>query len=357
MAAPDVKAITREQWILECFPEWGEWLIEDIEETAVRPGTFALWWLGCTGIWVKSEGGTNISIDMFSGNAKISHYSWAENHKGENFQLGRMNGSNMIHQNPRNIPHVIDPFRLRSIDAFVVTHDHADHMDPYSTAGALAKPGIPFIGPRFSAEKWRKWGVPDDRIIQVKPGDTVKIGDIELIAVDSFDRTALITVPPAGSIRGRFTDDMDDRAVNYIVRTPGGTLYHSGDSHYSNYAMKHGKMFPIDVATAPFGENPPGVTDKMNASEVLRFAEALNCKVMIPIHHDLWPTFFADPEEIMLLYDFKKDRMKYKFQLYIWQVGGKFIFPDDRDGKRYMYPRGFEDAFENEPNLPYKAYF
>ncbi len=332
MAAPNVKEITREQWILECFPEWGEWLIEDIEETTVRPGTFAMWWLGCTGIWVKSEGGTNISIDMFAGNAKVSHYKWAENHKGENF-------------------------KLRSIDAFVVTHDHADHMDPYSTAGALSKPGIPFIGPKFSAEKWKKWGVPEDRIIQVKPGDAVKIGDIGEISAALRHRTALITVPPLGSIKGRFTDDMDDRAVNYIVRTPGGTLYHSGDSHYSNYAMKHGKMYPIDVATAPFGENPPGVTDKMNASEVLRFAEALNCKVMIPIHHDLWPTFFADPEEIMLLYEFKKDRMKYKFQIYIWQVGGKFIFPDDKDGKRYMYPRGFDDAFENEPNLPYKAYF
>ena len=42
--------ITREQWIMECFPEWGRWLVEDIEETDVKPGTFAMWWMGCTGI-------------------------------------------------------------------------------------------------------------------------------------------------------------------------------------------------------------------------------------------------------------------------------------------------------------------
>lgn len=352
----NVNEITKDDWLKSCFPEWGKWLIEDVEETVVAPNTFAMWWLGCTGIWVKSEGGTNISIDMFSGNAKVSHYTWAENHKGPNFQMGRMNGSNMTHQNPRNIPHVIDPFEIRQIDAFIVTHDHADHMDPYSTAAVLRIPDVPFIGPKFSHDKWIGWGVPEDRIITVRPGDTVTIGDIELTAVDSFDRTALITAPPLGSIEGRLTNDMDDRAVNYVIKTPGGTLYHSGDSHFSNYALKHGKQYDIDVATAPFGENPPGISDKMSSSDVLRFAENLRCKVMIPVHYDLWPTFQTDPEEIQLLYDFKKDRMKYQFKIYIWQVGGKFIFPDNKDDKKYMYPRGFEDAFENEPNLPYKAY-
>jgi L-ascorbate 6-phosphate lactonase len=52
-----VKSITRESWILNTFPEWGTWLNEEIEQERVAPGTFAMWWLGCTGIWLKSEGG------------------------------------------------------------------------------------------------------------------------------------------------------------------------------------------------------------------------------------------------------------------------------------------------------------
>lgn len=51
-----VKSITRESWILSTFPEWGSWLNEEIEQEQVAPGTFAMWWLGCTGIWLKSEG-------------------------------------------------------------------------------------------------------------------------------------------------------------------------------------------------------------------------------------------------------------------------------------------------------------
>ena len=76
---------------------------------------------------------------------------------------------------------------------------------------------VPFIGPEYSANIWRSWGVPEERIRVVKPGDTIKIKDLEITAVDSFDRTALITDPPLGDIRGRMPDDMDVRAVNYVI--------------------------------------------------------------------------------------------------------------------------------------------
>ena len=65
-----VDEITRESWILSSFPEWGTWLNEEIEEENVEKGTFAMWWLGCTGIWLKTENATNISIDVWCGNGK-----------------------------------------------------------------------------------------------------------------------------------------------------------------------------------------------------------------------------------------------------------------------------------------------
>lgn len=68
-----VKSITRESWILSTFPEWGSWLNEEIEQEQVAPGTFAMWWLGCTGIWLKSEGGTNVCVDFWCGTGKQSH--------------------------------------------------------------------------------------------------------------------------------------------------------------------------------------------------------------------------------------------------------------------------------------------
>lgn len=61
----------------------------------------------------------------------------------------------------------------------------------------------------------------------VKPGDVVKVKDIEIHALDAFDRTALITLPADQKAAGVLPDGMDDRAVNYLFKTPGGSLYHS----------------------------------------------------------------------------------------------------------------------------------
>jgi L-ascorbate 6-phosphate lactonase len=199
-------------------------------------------------------------------------------------------------------------------------------------------------------------GVPAERLITVKPGDTVKVKDIEITAVESFDRTILVTAPPAGDIRGRLTDDMDERAVNYVIKTPSGTVYHSGDSHYSNGYAKHGNEFEIDVAFGAYGENPRGVTDKMTSSDILRMGEALNCKVMIPYHHDIWTNFKADTNEILALYAMRKNRLQYTFKPFIWDVGGMFVFPNDKDKIEYHYPRGFEDCFTNPINLPYPSF-
>ena len=58
-----VDEITRESWIMSTFPEWGTWLNEEIEAEEVKPGNIAMWWLGCTGIWMKTPENANITID------------------------------------------------------------------------------------------------------------------------------------------------------------------------------------------------------------------------------------------------------------------------------------------------------
>ncbi len=350
-----IDEITRESWILSTFPEWGTWLNEEIEAETVAPGTFAMWWLGCTGIWVKSEGNTNISIDFWVGTGKQTKKNSLMK---PGHQMQRMSGVKKLQPNLRVSPFVLDPFAIKTIDAVLATHDHGDHIDANVAAAVMQNCGaeVPFIGPKTCVELWKSWGVPEERCITVTPGDAITIGDLTIVALESFDRTAQITAAKDATLKNSMPQPLEEKAVNYLIKTPGGSVYHSGDSHYANYYAKHGNKHDIDVALGSFGENPRGVTDKMTSTDILRMAESLRAQVVIPIHHDIWSNFQADPQEIRVLWEMKKDRLSYGFKPFIWQVGGKFVFPQDKDKLEYHYPRGFDDAFEGEDDLPYPSF-
>ncbi len=346
--------ITRESWIRSTFPEWGTWLNEEIEAEAVAPGNVAMWWLGCTGLWVKSDKGCNLSIDFWAGNGKRTK---ANGMMVQGHQMANMSGVRLLQPNLRAIPHVLDPFAVRELDAVLATHYHQDHMDVNLAAHVVndLDPSIPFIGPKKSVETWISWGVPAERCVTVRPGDVVRVKDIEIVALDSFDRTCLVTTDGYQDIRNTCPNDMDDKSVNYLIKTLGGNIYHSGDSHYSIYFAKHGKDYDIDVAFGSYGENPIGIADKMTSVDILRMAEALRCAVVIPIHYDVWTNFMADTAEIEVLYNMRKDRLDYQFHPFIWEVGGKYVYPADKDRRRYHHPRGFADCFDQEPNTPFRS--
>lgn len=344
--------LTREKWVLGAFPEWGTWLNEEIDSEVVAPDTFAMWWIGCTGIWLKTQGNTNIAVDLWFGNGKRSQKG---KYMADYHQMRNMTGGQLTQPNLRAAPIVYDPFAVTQVDAVLSTHYHNDHIDPFFAAAVLknCKDTVPFIGPQESVNRWLSYGVPAERCKVVKPGDTIAVGDVTIVALDSFDRTCLVTAEKP--LAGVCPTDMDEKAVNYLIKTPAGNVYHSGDSHYSVYYAKHGKDYQIDVALGSYGENPAGCQDKMTSIDILRMAEALKTKVVIPFHYDVWTNFKADPLEILMLYNYKKDLLQYEFKPFIWDVGGKFVYPCDKDKLQYHYRRGFEDCFAQEPNVPFRS--
>ncbi|MFM1524061.1 MULTISPECIES: L-ascorbate 6-phosphate lactonase [Helcococcus] len=349
-----IDEITRESWILKTFPEWGTWLNEEIENEIVAENKVAMWWLGNMGLWVKSHGGANLCVDLWVQTGKKTQKNKLMKEK---HQHQRAVGCVALQPNLRTTPCVIDPFAIKELDAIMSTHSHSDHIDIDVAAAIMQNTkDTKFIGPKSCTDIWRKWGVPEERLVTVKPGDEFEIKDTKLKVFDSFDRTMLLTVDEDVVLKDNMPPEMSELAVNYLIETSGGNIYHAGDSHHSNYFVKHGNENKIDVAIVGYGENPRGMTDKLTSSDVLRVAEELKTQVVIPVHHDIWSNFLGDPKEIMMLWNYKKYRLNYKFKPYIWQPGGKFIFPDNKDDLEYMYRRGFEDAFTIEPDLPYKAF-
>jgi L-ascorbate 6-phosphate lactonase len=45
-----------------------------------------------------------------------------------------------------------------------------------------------------------------------------------------------------------------------------------------------------------------------------------------------------------------------KFKLVIWKVGGKFVYPDDQDIGKYVYPKDYGDYFTDDPNIPFPSF-
>lgn len=207
---PNVKDVTRDKWILSTFPEWGTWLNEEIEDTKVEKGTFAMWWLGCTGLWVKTENDTNIIMDYWCGSGKQTHYNADGTKKkiSPDHQMARMSGCTELQPNLRLVPAVLDPFAIKKVDAVLASHTHTDHIDINLAAAVLnnCDPDVPFIGSKFATDKWREWGVPEERLHTVKPGDVVKVKEYKLISLTG------------GNISLKIDDD------TYLV-TPSGMLY------------------------------------------------------------------------------------------------------------------------------------
>ena len=61
-------------------------------------------------------------------------------------------------------------------------------------------------------------------------------------------------------------------------------------------------------------------------------------------------------KEILVLWYMRKNRLQYKFKPFIWEVGGHFTYPDDKDKIEYHHTRGFEDVFTEDINLPFRAF-
>ena len=92
---------------------------------------------------------------------------------------------------------------------------------------------------------------------------------------------------------------------------------------------------------------------------MLSMAESLNAKVVIPVPYDIWANFQTDPKEITEILKFKKNRLEYKFKPFIYQVGGKYTYPTDKDKLEFNLYREFDDVFsiENDVLFPSLLYY
>jgi len=310
--------IDRQKWLEEVFPEWGHYLNKQINEAAVKPETVALWWFGGPSWALKSDEGNTFLIDNYSGSSNYTRYEYCG--------VCKTSGAKSLDWLRIN-PHVIDPWAFTSLDAVFCTHHHQDHCDIYTIKATTQTTRCKFVGPKVSVEKIRGWGVPEERIVKVKPGDTLKFGNVRVKVLMNYDKLARMT-------GGDRIYSFEEVAVSYLFQTSGGNILFLGDTLYHNGYKAIGDKYDIDVVILNMGHNAPGVTDKLSPFDAFRVAQAVGAKVVIPDHYENWASSQIDPGQLERIVEENDPSIK----TVILQWGAKFIYPNDQNIGRYKYP-------------------
>jgi len=238
--------------------QWGRILVDEIEGTDVPPGE----------LWVWPLGGPSLAIRSSRATAYIDPYTGSPD-KGVWIRLVA-------------VPY--DPADLRRVDAVFSTHDHDDHCHRDTLAPIAANTAARFIGPASSAKKMRGFGLPTNRVVPAKDGDTFTFGDVSVQAAEIVDHS-------------------DPTSLGWLVSVAGGpTFFDGGDAMYSReHFVKAAARGPIAAAALSIaGLLPDGRKIYMDAADLVRAAEDLGARLLIPKHWDLWRNVAMDPWEVVL---------------------------------------------------------
>ena len=167
------------------------------------------------------------------------------------------------------------------VDWLLVTHEHIDHLDPYSLREVAARsPGLRVVAPAPLEAMVRE--AADVEFVGVERGDTLDLG------------AGSVTVVPA--IHGRTVADgyPDDPAfVGYVLELEGMRLYHAGDTIVTDSLRAALTPLKIDVALLPvngrtYYRELEGLVGNMGARDAVVLATELGASILVPYHWDLF---------------------------------------------------------------------
>jgi|YelNatPaOPRAMG01_1025707.scaffolds.fasta_scaffold13498_6 L-ascorbate metabolism protein UlaG (beta-lactamase superfamily) len=153
----------------------------------------------------------------------------------------------------------IDPWQLKKdepkADIILITHDHFDHLS-VEDVKKITKQGTVIV--TTASAKSQLSG----DVRAVKPGDKLKIGDIEINAVPAYNPSKPFHPRQAGN-------------VGFVITMNGESIYHTGDTEF----IEEMKSIKADVLLVPVGGKYTS-----DADDAAKIANTINPKVAIPMH-------------------------------------------------------------------------
>ncbi len=237
-----------------------EELIADITATMTAHGKAAFWWLGQLSFVVKM-GGTVIYVDPY------------------------------LADNPaRQTPPLLLPAEVTNAQIVTGSHDHCDHIDPEAIPGlAIASPGCKFVAPNPCVERVVRLGPTRDRVVGLRPGESVTIAEVRITAVKA---------------KHEFFDENEQGFpyLGYVFQGNGVCWYHSGDTLVYEGLVTTLKQYPLDAMLVPINgrdvtRHRVGCIGNMSYQEAAELAGDVRPRLVVPAHYDMFVDNQANPAD------------------------------------------------------------
>jgi L-ascorbate 6-phosphate lactonase len=185
-----------------------------------------------------------------------------------------------------------DPIAIEALGEpvgwLLATHEHLDHLDlPSLPALARHSGGIRVVVPAPLEEPVRE-ACSDVEVVPVAPGDEFTAGAVRVRVVPAWHGVAI----QDGYTDGGWSETGVTRFVGYVLRFPGLTLYHAGDTVASDALIEAVRPLGVDVALVPvngrdFFREADGILGNLDAREAVELAARIGARTLVPMHHDM----------------------------------------------------------------------
>lgn len=245
-------------------------LLADIAATRAASET-KTWWLGQSGFLVVTPTAT-VLFDPYLSESLTKKYAATDKPHTRVTEL------------------VIDPAKLTGIDVITTSHNHTDHLDADTLLPLFAaNPQAKLVGPRANREFIlnRLGDEHANRLVEMNAGEQATVAGVEFHGIAAAHNTV------------DRDDDGNCKFMGFVIKIDGLTIYHSGDTLWHDTLAGSLKPFACDLAYLPINGNKPErrVAGNLNPKEAADLGRAIDAKLVIPHHFDLFAFNTADPTE------------------------------------------------------------